>query len=164
MKTLTTIALLCFAWGSAQHTLQLKRDTQSPQATIEEVAWLAGHWRGYALGGVAEEMWSPPAKGSMMFAFRMLHKGEVSFYELGHIKEVDSTLQLQLKHFDGALKGWESQEETVDFKLVQIAPNAIYFEGLTMVKIAKDQLRCYVLVEEQGTTQELVFDFSAVLQ
>ncbi|MCL6274563.1 DUF6265 family protein [Muricauda sp. 2012CJ35-5] len=144
----------------AQHTIQLSKDTISPNATLEDVSWIAGHWRGEALGGIAEEIWSPPMGGSMMFSFRLLHDDEVTFYEFGHIKQHKNTLILQLKHFDGKLKGWEAQDDTVDFKLVKLEKDIVYFEGLTMEKTTTDVLKVYVLVEEESEQRELLFTYT----
>ena len=159
MKTPYFFLLGCLI-ATSQKTLQLSENTISPKATIEEVAWLQGHWRGEALGGIAEEIWSPPAGKSMMFAFRLLHDGKVTFYELGHIKQMNGTLLMQLKHFDGSLTGWEEKGETVDFKLVKLTDNAIYFEGMTIERSSEDSINFYVLTEENGKTNELVFEYS----
>ncbi len=43
----------------------------SPEATLEDVSWIAGHWKGEAFGGIAEEIWSPPLGDSMMFVFKL---------------------------------------------------------------------------------------------
>jgi len=120
MRFLVVLLLLGFTSVEAQNTRQLKEGETSPKATLKDVLWLQGHWQGEAFGGIAEEIWSPPRGESMMFVFRLVNDDTVSFYEVGHIKEIDGTLILQLKHFDGNLKGWEEKDDTVDFKLVKI--------------------------------------------
>ncbi len=148
-------------WGltHAQNTLQLEEGESSPNATLDRVAWIEGSWRGEALGGKVEEIWSPPLGGSMMFSFKLVHEGKISFYEFGHIQEKDNTLVLQLKHFNGDLTGWETQKETVDFKLVQLEKDKVYFEGLTMEKLDGDEMRVSVVVGQEGKTKELVFNY-----
>ena len=98
-----TLLLLLFGLTlcNAQETLRLKEGQSSPPAKIQDVDWIQGHWKGEAFGGIAEEIWSPPEGETMMFVFRLLHEGKVSFYEIGHIKEIGGTLLMQLKHFDG---------------------------------------------------------------
>jgi len=161
MKTLQLmIVLLCFTIGSAQKTLQLEKGQNSPHATLDQVAWITGHWQGEAFGGITEEIWSPPQGNSMMFVFRLLNDDKVSFYEVGHIKQVGETLLMQLKHFHGNLKGWEEKEETVDFKLVKVEENAVYFEGLTMLKINQDKMDVYVMIESEGKEEEVLFRYS----
>jgi hypothetical protein len=58
-------AVLAASPASAQEklterTFRLKAGMQSPPATISDMAWLAGHWAGEALGGLSEEIWSDP--------------------------------------------------------------------------------------------------------
>ncbi|RDY60096.1 DUF6265 family protein [Flagellimonas nanhaiensis] len=159
MRILVLLTLFGFSLGNAQNTHQLKEGQQSPKATLDDVQWITGHWRGEALGGIAEEIWSPPMGESMMFSFRLVNEDKVSFYEIGHIIQVDSTLLMQLKHFNGNLKGWETKDETVDFKLVKLEKDKVFFEGLTMEKVNQNEMRVYVLIEESENPQELVFNY-----
>ena len=133
---------------------------KSPEATLEDVSWIAGHWKGEAFGGVAEEIWSPPLGDSMMFVFKLVADGKVQFYEVGHIQQIGETLLLQLKHFHDSLKGWEEKDETVDFKLVEIDGNRVYFDGFTIEKISENEINMYVVVgEEDGTAKEVKFNY-----
>jgi len=124
------------------------------------VAWIEGHWSGEAFGGTAEEIWSAPLGESMMFVFRLVNDNKVSFYEVGHIQQLENSLILQLKHFDGNLKGWEDKIETVDFKLVKLEKNKVHFEGLTMELVDKNHMNVYVLIEENGEAQEILFAYT----
>ena len=147
---------------SAQNTLQLPEGEASPTAKLQDVAWVQGHWRGEAFGGLAEEIWGPPLGGSMMFVFKLAKEGTVSFYELGHIIEKDGSLVMQLKHFDGQLNGWEEKDGTVDFPLVRLEKDKVYFEGLTMERIGRDRMNVHVLIEENGQSEEVLFAYKRV--
>ncbi len=162
MKTITFFMMLCVGLVSAQKTLSLPDGENSPKANLDQVAWIEGHWKGEAFGGIAEEIWSPPLGNSMMFVFRLVNNGKVSFYESGHIQEVDETIILQLKHFDGSMKGWEEKDKTIDFKLVKIEPNKVYFDGMTMEKVNEDQINVWVLIEENGNQEEILFSYKRV--
>lgn len=155
MRVLVCFLLFGFGVVSAQNTLQLKEGQQSPKASLDTVSWISGYWKGEALGGIAEEIWSPALGGSMMFSFKLVNDGKVTFYEVGHIKQLDSTLILQLKHFNGDLKGWETKDETIDFKLVKIEKDIVFFEGLTMQKVGDGKMRVTVVINGQ----ELVFNY-----
>ena len=98
----------------------------------------------------------------MVFVFRLVHDDQVSFYEIGHIIESNGSLVMQLKHFDGALRGWETKDETVDFPLVKISPNAVYFEGLTIKKISENEVQFAVLVEDEEKKEEIIFKYQRV--
>jgi uncharacterized protein DUF6265 len=143
--------------------MSLTGDGESPKATLEAISWIAGHWKGEAFGGIAEEIWSPPLGDSMMFVFKLASEGKVQFYEVGHIQQTGETLILQLKHFHGSLKGWEEKDETVDFKLVKLENDRVYFDGLTMEKISANEINMYVVVgDKDGTSEEVKFNYKRV--
>ena len=70
------------------------------------------------------------------------------------------TLLLQLKHFHRSLKGWEEKDETVDFKLVKIEENRVYFDDFTFEKISGDEMNLYVMIgAKDGSTKEVKFNY-----
>ena len=147
-------------WVQAQNTLPFQENGESPKANLTSIEWLAGHWQGEAFGGIAEEIWSPPMGGVMLFSFRLVAEGTISFYEFGHILETDGTLILQLKHFDPNLQGWEEKDETIDFKLVKVEENRLFFDDFTIEYISDKEINMYVLIEEDdGTTNEVKFNY-----
>ncbi|MEO0571900.1 MAG: DUF6265 family protein [Bacteroidota bacterium] len=143
----------------AQKTVQLEEGATSPKASLDDVSWIAGHWNGEAFGGIAEEIWSEPLGESMMFVFRLVNDDKVTFYETGHIKQIEGTILMQLKHFDGNLNGWEKKDETVDFKLVKLEKDKVFFEGLTMEKISDTEMHVFVLVDDGNGEQEVLFNY-----
>jgi hypothetical protein len=169
MKYLLNLILAIFlasSCSSAQndtHTLSLAPGQESPDATIDQVAWIQGNWAGEAFGGTVEEVWNPPSAGSMMGMFKSEKDGVVNFYELMIIAEQDNTLIMKLKHFNEDLTGWEEKEETVDFPLVKLEPKAAYFDGLTFEKISEEEMHVYVVVGmEEGKKQEMKFVYKRV--
>jgi len=149
----------CIAQEKVSNTLQFTKEMTSPQASLEDVSWIQGHWQGEAFGGVTEEIWSPPLGDSMMFSFKLVVDEKVQFYELGGIRQIGETLLLQLKHFSGDFKGWEEKDETVDFRLVKIDKNRIYFDEFTFEKISDDEINLYVVVSEKGDKEEVKFNY-----
>ena len=162
MKGLLLVLALGLTVGcTAQNTLKFPEHGSSPKAALNDVAWIAGHWKGEAFGGITEEIWSPTLGDSMMFVFKLVNDGKVSFYETGHIKQVGKTLILQLKHFHGDLKGWEEKDETVDFKLVKIEADKIYFDQFTFERISGNEINLYVVIEgKDGATKEVKFNYT----
>lgn len=162
MKNIVLILfLVVFSNCKAQdNTLQLVEGATSPNANLEDVSWIQGHWRGEAFGGITEEIWSPPLGDSMMFSFKLIADDKVVFYELGGIRQVDDTILFQLKHFGNDFKGWEEKDETLDAKLVKIDGNRVYFEGFTFEKVSDNEIAIYVLIEEKGETQEVKFTYN----
>lgn len=141
--------LIVTAFGSIADEAEVKllgKHQESPRASITDVAWIAGTWRGEAFGGTAEEIWSAPLDGTMMGAFKSSDSGKVSFYEFMVIRTVGESLVLQLKHFDADLTGWEEQDETVDFQLVEPTANAACFSGMTYLRVSKEEMHVLVQV------------------
>ena len=160
MKNLLPLILLCGCLSQAQNTIPFKEGIESPLASISDVSWISGHWLGKAFGGTVEEIWSPPMGNSMMFVFRLVKDGEVGFYEIGHIKEVGESLILQLKHFNRDLSGWEEKEETVDFRLVRLEQDKVYFDNFTFERINENAINLYVVVKESDqNAEEIKFSY-----
>jgi len=138
---------MCFSTQSCGQHLKTLGDAKSPAASIKDLTWIEGSWTGEAFGGQTEEVWTAPSAGSMMGMFKLINEGEISFYELMTITESGNSLLLRIKHFTKDLKGWEEKDEAVEFPLVDITKNAIYFDGLTFKKISSKQLNVYVNIE-----------------
>ena len=145
-----------------QNTLSLEKGAKSPAASLQDIHWLAGHWQGEAFGGVTEEIWSPPMGGSMMCSFRLVKDNKVNFYELCTIIEENNSLLLRLKHFHPDLKGWEDKDVTVDFPLVKVSDNRMYFEGFTIEKVNDYEINIYVVIQSDGKENEVKFNYNRI--
>ena len=157
-------SLQCFGQDQSENILQFDLVAGSPEADLDAVAWIAGHWRAEALGGVTEEIWSPPLGGSMMASFKLVVDDQVKFYELETILEEGNTLILKLKHFSSNLHGWEEKGETVDFKLVKVTDDKVYFDGMTFENVSTEEMNVYVLIGNEGAEQETKFKYRKVQQ
>ena len=145
---------------ASENILTLDSLSVSPKATLHDVAWISGNWKGEAFGGITEENWSTPSGDSMMAAFKLIVNGTVEFYEIEIIRQVKESILLQLKHFHGDLKGWETKDETVDFPLVKISEKAVYFDGMTFEKVSDNEMAIYVLMRSKdGSTNELKLNY-----
>ena len=162
LSMLLFLSLQCSAQDTFENTLQFDESAGSPKADLTAVAWIAGHWRGEALGGVVEEIWSPPLGGSMMASFKLVVDNQVKFYELETITQHNDTLILKLKHFSSNLHGWEVKEETVDFKLVKVTDNKVFFDGMTFEKVSAEEMNVYVVIGDEGKKQEAKFSYKKV--
>ena len=144
-----------------ERTLKLGTGAKSPHATMSDVAWLAGHWVGPALGGEAEEIWSPPKAGSMMGMYRLVRDGKVVFYELLALVQEGGSLVLRLKHFNPDLTGWEEKQKTVDFRLVGLGEGIVQFEGMSFHREGDAKLTVYLAIEgKDGALHEEAFRYA----
>ena len=162
MKKLLLLILIHFSvYCNAQNTLQYNDEKGSPNATLQDVKWLAGNWKGTSPFGLCQENWDEPSGKTMMFCFKMINDNKVTFYELGHIIEKEKTLLLQIKHFSGDLKAWETGEVSENFKFIKIDGSKIYFDGLTYEKISDTEMNIYVYFEK--SKEEVKFSFTKLL-
>lgn len=159
MKSFLLLFLILSFSCKAQNTISLKEGESSPKAALEEIAWMEGHWKGEAFGGITEEIWSPALGGSMMFSFKLVVDGAVNFYELGHIRQIDETLIFELKHFGGDLKGWEEKDEVQRFKLIKAEGNRVYFDGFTFEKVNDEEINIYALIHQGEKPKEVTFNY-----
>ncbi|MEM8485311.1 MAG: DUF6265 family protein [Bacteroidota bacterium] len=163
--TLLALLLLHAPTAAAQsqktaHTLNLDKDSTSPAASINQIAWIAGHWNGEAFGGQIEEIWSAPAGGAMMGMFRLIQGDEVGFYELMTLLEEAGSLAFRLKHFNKDLTGWEEKDETVTMPLVALDENIAFFDGITFQRVDDKTLQVYLASENKtGGFDELTFTY-----
>lgn len=173
MKSCVLLLLAVFAVGHAadsrcqekmtERTLKLAPGAKSPRATIAEVAWMAGHWSGTALGGETEEIWSPPKAGAMMGMYRLVRGGKVIFYELQTLVEEEGSLILRLKHFHANLTGWEEKQKTVDFRLVSLGDGIAQFEGMSFQRDGDEKLTVFLAIQQKdGSLREEAFRYERV--
>lgn len=145
------------------NTLRLDKSTERPKATLADVSLLIGHWRGEFLGATAEEIWLPPAGGSMLGVFRLYKDDKVLFYEIMIAVQEEGSVSLKLKHFHSELKGWEEKDGVVTFRLVKASQEAIWFEGLTYRKHKDGSLRGFIAIHQKdGSVTENSFTLHPV--
>lgn len=125
-------------------TLKPMSDEDMMEATIKDIAWIAGHWEGEMFDGVAEEVWSPPSGNSMMGMYKLMKNGEVVFYEFLVIVMANNDPVLRLKHFDSDFNGWEEKDKYIEFPFIKCSENEIEFEGLTFRKINSNRMDVFL--------------------
>jgi hypothetical protein len=151
--------------GLTPNTLAYDSTQARPEATLQDVAWLTGHWRGPALGGMSEEVWSAPEANSMMGMYRLMKDGAVVFYEIMSIQPDGNSLVLALKHFNADLTGWEERDEVRRFRLLKLTPTEAYFEGMTFRRLGPDRVHVQLAIRQSdGSAREEDFRYTRVRQ
>jgi len=156
------LALFLATPASASETRQAPEGHVPPKASIDSLAWLAGHWSGTGIGGhPAFETYSPPGGGTIVGHFAQLESdGSIAFSEYVHIDETNGSLVYRLKHFNRDLTGWETKDEVVSFPLIAIEGDAAYFDGLTIRREGETGLVTAVTIKRKdGSMAELVFRY-----
>ena len=163
------IALAAPASTAAQETRVAGADHTPPAAAIEQLDWLVGSWSGSGInGGQAHETWLPATGDTMVGVFVQEEPGGgIMFTEHMYIREVDGSVQMDLKHFNADLTAWEDRDEMVTFRLIALEHCAAYFSALT-IRCANgangdDGLVVAVRMQSEGDDiEELLFDFARV--
>jgi hypothetical protein len=145
------------------NTLRAVAGATPPPATLADVRWLTGAWKGTGMGGLADEMFTEPAGGAMIGTFRLLVKDAVVFYQFLTIVEEGGSLALKLKHFNPDLSGWEEKDRHVTFRLVRVTPTDAFFGGLTFRRVGNDRLQIFLAQRmSDGAVREQTFDLQRV--
>jgi hypothetical protein len=134
----------------------------SSYAEIKDLSWMQGSWRAEAFDGICEEIWSAPEGHAMMGMFRLIKDGDITFYELMIIREVDKSLVLQLKHFNKDLTGWEEKGKTVDFPMVKMMDNKVVFDGYTIEKTTDDIMTVVVVINAEKQPEGMKFVYHRI--
>lgn len=144
-------------------TVRNSENGNRPSASIDDLSWLTGRWVGRGLGATVEEVWLPARGGAMVGVFRLVREDSVQFYELVTLVEEEGSLSLRLKHFGPDLVGWEEKTESVSFPLVRRTSDALWFDGLTIRRVADDRMRIWVALDGEGRdTREVLFEYRRV--
>ncbi|MDX1438682.1 MAG: DUF6265 family protein [Rubricoccaceae bacterium] len=163
LLTAASLFLSSSLFAQTENTLTLGESETGQEATIDDVAFLTGHWQGEGMGGFNEEVWGEPLGGSMLGTFRHLQNDEPSFSEIMQISEEEGSLALRLKHFNPDLTGWEEKDDMVTFPLVRIEPGEVaYFRGLTYRLVSENELMIYLALHSRGQVREVAFEFHRV--
>lgn len=116
------IGVLCFL-------LSATAGAAPPPARIDQIAWLAGQWRGE--GPPTDRIDAfvlPPSGGGMVGVLRRVRGGQVTTHALAYVSEEGGSLVLRSKLFDSALRGRESQDAPRPQKLESIGSTEVRFE------------------------------------
>ena len=147
----------------AQETRSIPDDHVPPPATLAELGWLVGQWRGEGIGGApAYESWLPPTGNTMVGTFvQQADDDTLRFTEHMYLIEEGDTLVLRLKHFNADLTGWEDKDDMHSFRLIAVEDCAAYFRALTLRCDGENGLLAAVRMTREGKPAgELVFRFT----
>lgn len=154
IRPLLALALTCLTLpAAAQETRGLAPGTASPPATVDQLGWLAGSWRGEGYGGPATEVYSAPEGGQISGHFvQQDGKGGVAFYEIMQIVPRGGSLVYRLRHFNYDLTGWEDAKagKAVEFPLVKIEGDTVWWNGMTMRREGADAMVVWVRIDGEG--------------
>lgn len=133
-------------------------------ATLADVAFLEGHWRGGDPGELSEEVWSAPEGDSMVGMWRYVAKGRARLFEMLALTTEGPNVVLRIRHFDPKLVAREEKDGAVALPLVVKGPREAVFEGLedgvkgtVRLTYRRDGDSLTAVLEKEGRKQEFRF-------
>ena len=147
------------------------KNAKGSQPTLQDVAFLHGHWQCQTKrGSDVEEYWSAPQGDSMIGHCRIIKKGTTTFFELMAIVSKPNGLVLCMRHFNGGMIPWEEKDESGDCSLVSFSKNEVAFASgggghsfkVTYTRTGDETL--FALAEEvrEGKTYTYPFSYKLV--
>lgn len=125
------------------------KGAESPPASIEDLAWLAGSWTGTAMGAPVAETYSAPLGGRITGHFVMADgKGGTAFTEIVDYVPVGRSIAYRVRHFNPDMTGWEDRTgKSVVFALVATEKDRWFFDGMTIERTGPDGLTMWVRID-----------------
>ena len=103
------------------------------KATVDQLGWIAGPWRGTLGDRTIEQHWMTPIGGSMVAMYRSIRDNRATLYELLAIEQQGDEVWLRIKHFTpgAGLVSQEAKEESANHVLVSLEGRTAVFEAAT---------------------------------
>ncbi|WP_128547347.1 DUF6265 family protein [Larkinella soli] len=102
--------------------------TASKTATLADVGFMEGHWRGTFNGGPIEAVWIAPAGDNLTGFMRMMKGDKVSMYEMLIFEQTERGPVVLVKHFKPGLVGQEEKDVSDRYKFIEAKKNHALFE------------------------------------
>ena len=105
--------------------------TPPAKATVDQLGWVAGAWRGTLNDRTIEQTWSAPLAGSMIAMYRSIRDNKATLYELLAMEQSGDGVVLRIKHFapGAGLVSQEAKDQSADHTLVKLDGRTAVFEG-----------------------------------
>lgn len=131
-KLLITITLLSLLLtiGSAG---SVNRE-EDPKALVDKLDWLTGQREGEHRGGVLEQTWLSPRSGTITAIVRSIKESNTRFVEIIHIREINSSLELNLQIFNNSLEPENisaTHSRIHKFELTEMGHRYLAFKGVS---------------------------------
>jgi hypothetical protein len=128
-----------------------------PRASIADVRWMEGAREGSLETATQQHTVFSPVSGHMPgFTRAWGPDGAIWFYEINDLVEVDGSLEFRVKRFSGELAGWEGKDQFLRHRLVRITAQALYFDGITIVKEGPNRFTVYVRISDGERKDQIV--------
>lgn len=100
---------------------------QGPAATVADLAWMTGHYKGDTGNGTLEETWAQPVGGSIAALVRSTADGATNMIEIIVVEEESDSLMLRLKQWDPGMNPRAEGFEVME--LMEIGDKRVVFRN-----------------------------------
>jgi hypothetical protein len=146
--------------------------TPLPASALDELAFLAGHWRVRRGDIVVEEMWLAPTSGVAQGMVRLLNEGEVGTIELIVVSAEHDRVVMRYNHFYRDLRTWE-HEGPIALTLTKASDGEVVFSNhdhpprhaaeMGYKRTSADTMNSWVLaIAADGKVSQHSFDYQRV--
>ena len=111
-------------------SLLLSQNTlgQSKIASLNDVAFMQGHWLGTFNGGPIEAFWVAPAGDNLTGFMRMMKDNKVTMYEMLIFEQTEKGPIVLVKHFKPGLISVEEKEVSDRYNFIESKKDWALFE------------------------------------
>jgi|HubBroStandDraft_6_1064221.scaffolds.fasta_scaffold09323_5 hypothetical protein len=121
---------------------------------LADLGFLQGVWRSERGDTRGEERWSLTAANTWSGSSWEAKGTTLSFAEAASITDQAGTIEMRLRHFDGALKNaWEEKDTPMVFRLARCDANSAVFDGTAA------QLGEHITYRRTGDQLDFIGDF-----
>jgi Domain of unknown function (DUF6265) len=101
------------------------------KATVDQLSWVAGPWRGTLNDRTIEQHWMAPLGGSLVGMYRSIRENRATLYEILAMEQRGDEVFLRIKHFTpgAGLVSQEAKDQSADHVLVKLEARSAVFEG-----------------------------------
>ena len=110
------------------------RGEEKPKLSVDALSWLAGQRQGAHDDGLLEQTWLSPRSGTVTALVRSSEESDTRFVEIIHVREIDSSLELNLQIFNNSLEpdGTSANHSPIHkFELTEIGDSYVSFRGVS---------------------------------
>jgi Domain of unknown function (DUF6265) len=107
---------------------QLSGHSQSKTASLQDVAFMQGHWLGNFNGGPIEAFWAAPAGDNLTGFMRMMKEDKVTMYEMLVFEQTANGPIVLVKHFKPGLIALEEKEISDRYSFIEAKKGQALFE------------------------------------
>ena len=165
MSALALLLSAAIAQATPAAPIRTRAPAQPPaRATVADLAWIVGEWRGERDGSVAGEAYATPVAGQITGLFYEARADKLTLVELSQIVERDGGVVFRYRHFNPDFTGWEDRDgKASEHVLLAIEGKRLFFDGMTLDHSRPDALDFHIRVKGSGTaTRDLVYRYRRV--